>query len=75
MAALLDGQAPIVTGGATGIGRACVERLINVGAQVLLTDTDSHRPAAARLRSSRRGAPIGFAANSRLRRLGTPPGT
>ncbi|MGH8137645.1 MAG: SDR family NAD(P)-dependent oxidoreductase [Steroidobacteraceae bacterium] len=38
MTASLDGKVAIVTGGATGIGRACVERLLEEGARVLFTD-------------------------------------
>src|SRR5688500_14392454 len=34
-----DGQVVVVTGGARGIGRSCVELLAERGAQVLLVDT------------------------------------
>jgi 2-hydroxycyclohexanecarboxyl-CoA dehydrogenase len=38
MGARLQDEVAIVTGGATGIGRACVERLLKEGARVLFTD-------------------------------------
>ena len=40
---LLNGKIAIVTGGAQGIGRACVERLANEGARVIAADTEDGR--------------------------------
>lgn len=34
----LDGRLAVVTGGASGIGRACVDRLVNEGAKVVILD-------------------------------------
>lgn len=47
MAARLDGQVAIVTGGATGIGRACVNRLLQEGARVFFTDIAAKEGEAA----------------------------
>jgi meso-butanediol dehydrogenase/(S,S)-butanediol dehydrogenase/diacetyl reductase len=38
MGGVLDGQVAIVTGGATGIGRASAHELVRAGARVLITD-------------------------------------
>lgn len=52
MSGRLEGQVAIVTGGATGIGRACVAKLLGEGARVLFTDiaADSGRETLAQLR-------------------------
>ena len=52
MSARLEGQVAIVTGGASGIGHACVAKLLAEGARVLFTDlaAESGREALARLR-------------------------
>jgi len=41
MAAELSGKVPIVTGGATGLGRATVELFLKEGAQVVIGDVDT----------------------------------
>jgi NAD(P)-dependent dehydrogenase (short-subunit alcohol dehydrogenase family) len=38
---LVDGKVAMVTGGASGIGRACAETLAREGAQVVITDIDT----------------------------------
>ena len=43
----LKDKTAIVTGGATGIGRACVERLVAEGVQVLIADIDDAAGEAA----------------------------
>ncbi|MGH2526088.1 MAG: SDR family NAD(P)-dependent oxidoreductase, partial [Actinomycetota bacterium] len=57
----LEGRVAFVTGGARGIGRACVERLQTAGASVVFCDIDDEagRQAAASL--SDRPTPVEFA--------------
>ena len=43
----LDGKTAIVTGGASGIGYACVRRLLDDGARVVLADVDDDKGEAA----------------------------
>jgi NAD(P)-dependent dehydrogenase (short-subunit alcohol dehydrogenase family) len=47
MAARLDGQVALVTGGASGIGRACARRFVAEGARVVLADRNPEALAAA----------------------------
>src|SRR5579862_992210 len=47
MSGRLQGQVAIVTGGATGIGRACVVKLLAEGARVLFTDVSAGPGQAA----------------------------
>lgn len=53
----LEGKAAIVTGGASGIGRACVEALAEAGAKVVVADVDSD--GATRAASEVEPAPPG----------------
>jgi 2-hydroxycyclohexanecarboxyl-CoA dehydrogenase len=62
MATRLDGQVAIVTGGASGIGRACVERLVADGASVLYTDLAAGDGARTRAQLHERGADVEFLA-------------
>ena len=43
----LDGKTAIVTGGASGIGYACVRRILDDGARVVLADIDEDKGEAA----------------------------
>ena len=45
MAGALEGQAALITGGASGIGAACAIRFAHEGADVLLADLLPHRAA------------------------------
>jgi Short-chain alcohol dehydrogenase of unknown specificity len=38
----VEGKVALVTGGASGIGRGCAERLAREGARVLVTDIQDH---------------------------------
>jgi NAD(P)-dependent dehydrogenase (short-subunit alcohol dehydrogenase family) len=42
MAGRVDGKVALVTGGASGIGRGCAERLAQEGAKVVVTDIQDH---------------------------------
>src|SRR6187397_1380387 len=55
----VDGKIAIVTGAASGIGRACARRLASEGARVLLTDRDVSGGEAA---AAELGAPHAFRA-------------
>ena len=43
---LVSGKIALVTGGASGLGRACAETLAREGAQVVVTDIDTDGMAA-----------------------------
>src|SRR5260370_26740171 len=52
----LSGRTALVTGAASGIGRACAERLAAAGARVVAVDIDG--PGAAATADRLRGAPL-----------------
>ena len=54
----LDGQRALVTGGSRGIGQAIVERLLELGAEVLLVARDEARIARALEPWQARGLPV-----------------
>lgn len=56
----LDGRVALVTGGANGIGRACVERLQAAGGAVVSCDIDVDAGRAAAESLSGGGAPVEF---------------
>lgn len=56
----LDGKIAIVTGAASGIGRACAQRLAGEGARVVLTDRNT---AAGETAAAALGAPHSFRAH------------
>jgi 3-oxoacyl-[acyl-carrier protein] reductase len=56
----LNGRHAVITGGATGLGYAIAQRMIDSGARVTLWDRDAHAVAAAadKLKRSRAGAVV-----------------
>ena len=56
----LTGKTAIVTGGARGIGRACVERMIEEGAQVAIFDVMDAEGQALAASLSAKGHSIAF---------------
>lgn len=56
----LDGKIAVVTGGASGIGRATVEMLAQAGAHVLLGDIDEERGGAAAAALREQGLGVHF---------------
>jgi 2-dehydro-3-deoxy-L-rhamnonate dehydrogenase (NAD+) len=56
----LNGRHAVITGGATGLGYAIAQRMIDSGARVTLWDRDAHALAAAadKLKQSRAGATV-----------------
>ncbi|MGH2527659.1 MAG: SDR family NAD(P)-dependent oxidoreductase, partial [Actinomycetota bacterium] len=57
----LEGRVAFITGGARGIGRACVERLQTAGASVVFCDVDDEASRAVAASLSDRPTPVEFA--------------
>ncbi|MDP3384284.1 MAG: SDR family NAD(P)-dependent oxidoreductase, partial [Phenylobacterium sp.] len=60
MAGRVDGKVALVTGAASGIGRACAERLAAEGAKVVLTDLTDAAGAAAAAEIVQRGGQASY---------------
>ena len=60
MAGRVDGKVALVTGAASGIGRACAERLAAEGAKVVLTDLTDEAGAAAAADIGKRGGQASY---------------
>ena len=56
MMALMDRKVAVITGSASGIGKACLERLLSQGVEVFALDRDE--VALARLRATSDGKPL-----------------
>ncbi len=76
---ILDGQAALVTGGSSGIGKAIAEAMALAGAAVLInyhSDDTSAREMVEKIRSRGEGASAAgpmSARRSRCRRCSRPP--
>jgi NAD(P)-dependent dehydrogenase (short-subunit alcohol dehydrogenase family) len=57
----LEGRVALVTGGARGIGRACVERLQTAGASVMFCDVDDEAGREVAQALTDGPAPVEFA--------------
>lgn len=60
MAGRLDGKVAIVTGGASGIGRACALRFAEEGARIVIGDLDEQRGAETVAELAAKGAQASF---------------
>ena len=58
MAGMLDGRTAIVTGAASGVGRAVAERFLEEGASVMMTDADEAKLAEEAERLGEGDAPV-----------------
>lgn len=56
----VDGKTALVTGGASGIGRATVLELARCGASVICADVNAGKGAELRQEATREGLPVGF---------------
>ncbi|MEO8538862.1 MAG: glucose 1-dehydrogenase [bacterium] len=60
MAGRLEGKVAIVTGGASGIGRACASRFAEEGARIVIGDLDEKRGAETAAELTSRGSQASF---------------